>query len=108
MFGNAESTWLGKIQGLNLYLDISPPLSAVEHVCIRQRAGLAPGSVSITSGQGEEAQPLNQAPDCEMENLITPAPGEKMQGARHHCLERIVLSLETESKGTLFLSKMSS
>ena len=52
-----------EMQGLNLYLDISPPLSAVEHVCIHQRAGLAPGSVSITSGQGEEAGPLNQAPD---------------------------------------------
>ena len=68
-------------------------------MCTRQRAGLAPGSVSITSGQGEEARPLNQAPDCEMENLITPALEEKMQGAWHHCLKGIVLSLGTESKG---------
>ena len=49
--------------------------------CVSTRAGLAPGSVSITSGQGEEAGPLNQAPDREMENLITPAPGE---GCRVH------------------------
>ena len=92
-----------KIQGLNLYLDISPPLSAAERVHIRQRAGLAPGSVSITSGQGEEAWPLNQAPDREMENLITPALRGKDAGCTASLLEGIVLSLGKSQRVTLFV-----
>ena len=92
-----------KIQGLNLYLDISPPLSAAERVHIRQRPGLAPGSVSITSGQGEEAWPLNQAPDREMENLITPALRGKDAGCTASLLEGIVLSLGKSQRVTLFV-----